>query len=350
MPTLRRTIIIIHPGSLGDVLLAVPAMVRVRTRFPDYRLALCAEAQAAKLLYACGIVDTWTSIQGRDCADLFVGADSVTGQVRTWLLDCDLAIGWTQGLDGTLSGTLKAFGVREVIVRSPFSTEILAAHQRDRFLETINEVPSEDDGDALLKVTEPVLQLGRACLEAAGHSFGPSLVVIHPGSGSPHKCVASETLLRVVIAVQRVGATPVILEGPADREPVERLLQSCPNPPIVLKNLDLLNVAGVLAQAQLFVGQDSGITHMAGLMGLHVVALFGPTDPARWAPRGTHVAVMHGVSCLCRSWEEVSRCKGKPCLDLSTDELVALCLVHLENAAVHRRIPSGCLVTDYPVC
>ena len=350
MPTVRRTIIMIHPGSLGDVLLAVPAMVRVRTRFPDYRLALCAEAQAANLLYACGVVDTWTSIQGRDCADLFVSADSVTGQVRTWLLDCDLAIGWTQSLDGTLSRTLKAFGVRTVIVRSPFSTEILAAHQQDRFLETIDEVPAEDDGDVLLKVTEPAIQLGRACLEAAGHSIGQSLVVIHPGSGSPHKCVAPETLLPVVVAVQRVGAIPVILEGPADREPVERLLQLCSNSPIVLRDLDLLTVAGVLAQSQLFLGQDSGITHMAGLMGLHVVALFGPTNPARWAPRGIHVTVVQGASCLCRSWDEVSRCKVKPCLDLPTDDLVALCLTRLDEATIRRRIPSGCLVTDYPVC
>ena len=46
-----------HPGSLGDVLLAVPAMVRLRTRFPGYRLALFAEVQVAKLLYACGVVD-----------------------------------------------------------------------------------------------------------------------------------------------------------------------------------------------------------------------------------------------------------------------------------------------------
>ena len=350
MPTEGKTIIMIHPGSLGDVLLAVPAMARVRTRFPNHRLALCAEVQAAKLLLAFGIVDAWTSLQGRDCADLFVDAGSVTGQVRTWSRDCDLAIGWMQDHDGTLSGTLKALGVREVIVRSPFSTEIRAIHQRDRFLETINEVPSEDEGDVLLKVTKPVLQLGRACLEAAGHSLGTSFVLIHPGSGSPHKCVESETLLPVVVAVQRVGATPVILEGPADREPVERLLQACPNPPILLRDLDLLTVAGVLAQAQLFIGHDSGVTHMAGLIGVPTIALFGPTDPARWAPRGAHVTIVQGKACLCQSWDEVSRCKEKPCLDVRTDELVALCLAHLDHAVLRRRIPSSCLVTDYPVC
>src|SRR4051812_2562456 len=103
MSPVGRSIIIIHPGSLGDVLLAVPAMVRLRTRFPEHRLTLCAEVQAAKLLLAFGIVDAWTSMQGRDCANLFLDADSVTGQ-RTWLRDCDFAIGWMQGHDGTLGG------------------------------------------------------------------------------------------------------------------------------------------------------------------------------------------------------------------------------------------------------
>ena len=334
MPTVRRTIVMIHPGGLGDVLLAVPAMVRLRTRFPDHRLVLCAEEQVARLLLACRIVDEWISVQGRDCTDLFAGAESITGQVQIWLKDCDRAIGWMQDLDGKLNETLKAVGVREVTVRSPFSTDIRAIHQRDRFLETINETPSDDEGDVLLRVTEPLLHLGRACLEAAGLSTGQSLVVIHPGSGSVHKCVAPETLASVVIAAQASGTTPVILEGPADWEPVARLLKLCGDPPIVMKSLDLLTVAGVLAQARLFVGQDSGITHLAGLMGVRTVALFGPTDPVRWAPNGAHVTVVQGAPCFCRSWDEVSQCQEKPCLNVRQDDLVAHCLAHLKEAAV----------------
>ena len=239
-----------------------------------------------------------------------------------------------QDLDDKLSETLRAVGVREVIVRSPFSTAIRATHQRDRFFEAINEAPSDDEGDVLLTATEPLLHLGRACLEAAGFVTGQPLVVIHPGSGSAHKCVAPEILASVIVAVQTSWAIPVILEGPADREPVERLLRSCVNPPIVLKRLDLLTVAGVLAQARLFVGQDSGVTHMAGLMGVRTVALFGPTDPARWAPRGAHVTVVQGVPCLCQSWGDVSRCEKKPCLEMPWDHLVRLCLAHLNEAAV----------------
>jgi ADP-heptose:LPS heptosyltransferase len=334
MATVRMTIVMIHPGGLGDVLLAVPAMVRLRTRFPNHRLVLCAGDQVARLLLACRIIDAWTSVQGRACADLFAGVDAATGHVHPWLENCDLAIGWTQDLDGKLNETLKSAGVREVIVRSPFSTVIRATPQRDRFLEAINEGPSDDEGDVLLTVTDPLLHLGRACLEAAGLAIGQPLAVIHPGSGSAQKCVAPELLASVVIAVQTSGATPVVLEGPADREPVERLLQLCANPPIVLKGLDLFTVAGVLAQARFFVGQDSGITHMAGLMGVPTVALFGPTDPDCWAPRGAHVTVVQGAACLCQSWGDVSRCEKKPCLKIPQDHLVTICLAHLADAAV----------------
>jgi ADP-heptose:LPS heptosyltransferase len=339
MPTVSRTIVMIHPGGLGDVLLAVPAMVRLRTRFPNHWLVLCAEEHIARLLLACRIIDAWTSVQGHNCADLFAGADLVTGQVRAWLQDCDLAIAWTEDLDGKLSKTLKAVGVREVIARSPFSATIRAKHQRDRFLEAINEAPSDDAGDILLTVTEPLFRLGRVCLESAGCSTGQSIVVIHPGSGSIHKCVASETLASVVVAVQVSGATPVLLEGPADQEPVKRLLQLCGDPPIVLKDIDVLTVAGVLAQACLFVGQDSGITHLAGLMGVHTVALFGPTDPDRWAPQGAHVAVVQGAPCLCSSWSDVSRCQEKPCLVIQQDHLVAQCFAHLKETSASAENP-----------
>jgi ADP-heptose:LPS heptosyltransferase len=344
--SLTGAIVMIHPGGLGDVLLAVSAMTRLRTRFPKHRLLLCAEDQVARLLLACGIIDDWISMQGRLCADLFAGASSSMGQVQTWLEDCDLAIGWMEDFDGKLNAILKAVGVRQVVVKSPFCTMIQATHQVDRFLEVLNEAPSDNKGDVLLPVTEPIFRLGQVCLEAAGVSIRQPLVVIHPGSGSAHKCVAPEILASVVVALEISGATPVILEGPTDREMVKRFLRSCVNPPIVLKDLDLLTVAGVLARAQLFVGQDSGITHMAGLIGVHTIALFGPTDPARWAPCGAHVTVVKGPHCLCQSWGDVSRCDEKPCLKIPQDHLTALCLTHLKEAAVRSRTLPGCLVTD----
>jgi hypothetical protein len=243
-------------------------------------------------------------------------------------------------LGGAFSKNLKALGAREVIVISPFSSRIHARHQRDRFLETINEPPSDCGQDVLLALADSVCQLGRAFLEEQGIRLGEPLVVIHPGSGSAHKCVAPEMLSAVVSAVQNCEAIPLILEGPADREPVECLLLPCVDKPIVLKGLDIMTVAAVLAHADLFVGLDSGVTHLAGLLGVRTIALFGPTDPDRWAPSGTHVTLLQGPPCLCRSWDKVSLCNEKPCLRVSKDHLLSLCLSHLTEAAVARESKS----------
>lgn len=338
-----RTVVMIHPGGLGDVLLAVPAMTRLRTRFPNHRLALCADDQIATLLFECRIIDVWTSVHGRACTDLFAGTGSVTGQVQTWLEDCDLAIGWMQDLGGGITETLKNSGAQEVIVRSPFSNALRSTHQCDRFLETINEAPIDGGGDALLTVTEPLHCLGRAYLEGAGLEIGQPFVVIHPGSGSAHKCAESEVLTTLILALQNVGMIPMVLEGPADLEPVEQLRRLCADPPIVLKSLNLLTVAGVLAQAHLFVGYDSGITHMAGLMGVCTVEIFGPTAPSRWVARGPHVSVVQGAPCSCQSWEDVSQCKEKPCLKVPQRDLVALCLARLgQNVPAENPIQLSC--------
>lgn len=55
---------------------------------------------------------------------------------------------------------------------------------------------------------------------------------------------------------------------------------------------DLYLLACWLARARLYIGNDSGITHLAAAVGTPVLALFGPTDPAVWAPRGPHVRVV----------------------------------------------------------
>ena len=57
---------------------------------------------------------------------------------------------------------------------------------------------------------------------------------------------------------------------------------------------NLYELACWLQTARLYIGNDSGITHLAAAVGVPVVAIFGPTDPAVWAPRGDRVRVVSG--------------------------------------------------------
>jgi ADP-heptose:LPS heptosyltransferase len=93
-------------------------------------------------------------------------------------------------------------------------------------------------------------------------------------------------------------------------------------PPLVLRDLDLSLLAGVLAQVRLYVGHDSGVTHLSALLGIRTIVVFGPTDHRRWAPHGSHVSILRETPCACESWEMVQQCKEKPCLKVPIEKIL----------------------------
>ena len=102
--------------------------------------------------------------------------------------------------------------------------------------------------------------------------------IIHPFSGSRKKCWPLERFRD--LAHRLAGRMPVAwCAGPEDDlSPAVRFA-------------DLYELAGWLASARIYIGNDSGPTHLAAAVGTPVVALFGPSDPAVWAPRGSQVAL-----------------------------------------------------------
>jgi ADP-heptose:LPS heptosyltransferase len=90
-------------------------------------------------------------------------------------------------------------------------------------------------------------------------------------------------------------------------------------------------VAGILAHIDLFVGHDSGLTHLAAALHLSTVALFGPTDPRRWAPRGPQVTVLTGDGCRCQGWDAIEACLDKPCLQIPAEKLIQACKEELRR-------------------
>jgi hypothetical protein len=106
-----------------------------------------------------------------------------------------------------------------------------------------------------------------------------NFAVIHPFSGSPRKNWPLENYQS--LAAQLQSHMPV------------RWCAGDEDPPLphAVRISDLFDLACWLAKASLYVGNDSGITHLAAAVGTPVLALFGPTDPKVWAPRGPNVHI-----------------------------------------------------------
>lgn len=289
---MRRSIVVIHPGALGDVLLAIPAMRGLRARFPRHELVLCANEPVGQLLLECREIDAWTSVQGRGAVGLFDPDGSIEGELRHWLARCDCAVAWMQDQTGSLGRTLERAGAGKTIVSSPFSMTLKSSHQSDRLCETVQELPMGAVEFQPLQLPGDVSSGGRACLEETGVRIDQPFAAFHPGSGSPRKSIAIGTMAKMITKLEGEGLVPVVIEGPADREAVCDLLRRIAFVVPVLRNLDLTTLAGALSHAATFVGHDSGVTHLAALLRVPTTALFGRTDPDRWAPLGRHVTVI----------------------------------------------------------
>jgi len=140
-----------------------------------------------------------------------------------------------------------------------------------------------------------------------------SYAVLHPGAGSPDKCWPLERFMEVASALRRGGLAVVFALGPVelDRWRDGRVRRVCGDFP-VLAGEALSVLAGALAPAAGYLGNDSGVSHLAAAVGTRTIALFGPTDPKHFRPIGPHVQVLKGrrmtdiqvqhVSGLTRDW------------------------------------------------
>jgi hypothetical protein len=311
----------------------VPAIRRLRERFPFRQFLLCGQDEASQFLNECGLVDRSVSFQTTACTALFGGSRPDDPIFADWFSRCDYAVAWTSDTAGMLAAALKRCGAAVAVVESPFASTLTCVHQSERYAEIVG---AQSPSIPQLSVPEALKAEAQGYLTYCAPGRRP-WALVHPGSGSLHKCVKPEVILPVLEGLEAEGLETLLLQGPADKEVIERLLLYRTRRPIILRGLSVRVLAGVLSQVELFLGHDSGVTHLAALLGTPTVALFGPTDPARWAPRGLAVTVIREKPCGCPAWDVVTHCQEKPCLDLSPSAILGACLT-ARAAALNPRI------------
>ncbi len=154
-----------------------------------------------------------------------------------------------------------------------------AGHVAIAYLESIGEPATPFESH--LRLLDADLDAATDRLARLGLHPG-DFVLIFPGSGSPAKNWRFENFVALANRLSR--KLPVLfIAGPAEAE-FERRLRTIGFP--VLSELELPTVAAIAARACLFVGNDSGVSHLAAAAGAPGLVIFGPTDPARWRPLG----------------------------------------------------------------
>ena len=271
-------VLVLFPGALGDFVCFLPTLFALRQRHTGPMLIV---AQPA-LYELVNLPDSKaTAIHRREVADLFA-----PGPLAVATKELFGGFGWTYswtGFDDTnfLARLVTATGGTVRVYR--FRGMEPGEHASDYYARCIR-------ARAEKPVTLVTDTLWARDFVERNRLGDRKLLVIHAGSGAPAKnwqgCMEVIRCWR-----QRCDDAIVLLRGPAERES-DRL----PPGVICVSGLSLPQVAALLQRCDVYLGNDSGISHLAGAVGARGVVLFGPSDPAVWAPRGGALHILHALT------------------------------------------------------
>ena len=286
--TLRGTgsdtrIVIYRSGALGDMITSFPVFSNLRAAYPTSSITLIGPPDASTLAVSSDLVDEIVSSDSAWIAQWYMRDPTAVADV---LGRIDLAFLYTDDNDRSLSETLRAIGTARVIVHPPNPPRDMKRHVTDFALESLDLL-----GVPVLTRTPFVIpDMKLECNSALGTVNRPFLFA-HPGSSS-----ASRTWPDLVDCAAEIASEYsldlVVNRGPIE---VERGFRASDNVAArILGPFDVQTLAAVVSRASLYIGNDTGPTHLAAALGVPTIAIFGPhSNPVQWAPRGPLVEVVY---------------------------------------------------------
>lgn len=293
-----RRIVLVRPCCIGDVAMATAALAALRQSFPAAHISWAVGPWSARAIDYHPAID----------AVLDSGADMPLREPRTLLRfirrlragDFDLAVSLVRSplmsiaiylagipIRAGLDSDGRGFGYNLRVPVDPAARE----HESEIYLRVISAIAGRAvHAYANLPVPEAAQAAVRARLAAAG--IAAPFIVAHPGGGGnpgaqlPSKRYPPAQLAQVLNDLaDATAAALILLGGPGDADLIQQVARSLTIPAVTMVGaLDFQQIGALAADALLYIGNDTGLTHLAAASGARTVMLMGPTDPRRYAP------------------------------------------------------------------
>jgi heptosyltransferase-3 len=320
-----RSMLVVHQGALGDFILALPALSILRKAFPKAKSVIMGYPRILELVDQRFYADEILSVDQRGMASFFVRGGDLDPNLSKFFSTFDLIVVFGKEGAGTAISNLRRVCEGEVLHINSFPPWNERIHLTDHLLRELRR------HDFSIEEHTPQLFL-KAADQAWGRSFcrkkglteeeKARAIILHPGSGSKKKVWPVERFSNLVYYLRKHYSSRILIVlGPAEGPEIQKAFEQMqwdlgPEAPLVVKGLSLLGVASIMEGCRLYIGNDSGITHMAAALGLPAVAVFGPADPVVWSPRGKKVVIVRAdISCSPCTQEKFFQCQKLECLE-----------------------------------
>jgi len=275
--------------GLGDLILTIPWLRALRDHFSSKEVHILCHEEQGELLEVLGIVEKAFPDEGCKWHLLYGGGwRSHLSHLRPDPRAYDGVFSFSSSPEDPIAASL-----REILGERAW---ILPGRPPADFQQHASTLPFSFMGMkwSMERIKELAkLELSRSPLseESAGEGW---LLTLHPGSGSPRKNYPPRKFARVMEDFSK--EVPCgrwrILEGPADGEALSQILLFARVPFQVIKPSSLLELIDVLSRSLVFLGNDSGVTHLASCLGKKTIAIFGPSNHRVWHPLGPRTKVL----------------------------------------------------------
>ena len=307
---------VLFPGALGDFVCFLPALHRLAELIAVDVFARSEFAAIAPL----GV--TVRSLERYEIRQLFIDDGAADPPVRHFFSKYAAIYSWFASQQPVFVEQIQKASQRRAQI-FPFRPEPLTIHQAEYYLSCLGCESGKAQIIKPLVVSDANALLWCDTFFCSHRLAGLPILVLAPGSGASEKNWPAAYYLQLAQWwCQQLRGKVVVVVGPveAERRGLEQLLSSC----TVASGLDLAQLAALLIRCDVYVGNDSGVSHLAGAVGARTVAIFGPTDEQQWAPRGPRVSILRRpISCSPCGDSALKRCPHRSCLtDLTPAEVL----------------------------
>ena len=275
-------ILFIRGGAIGDFILTLPAIQLVREGLPDCEIEILGYPAIAELAVSAGLAHRVRSIEHAALAPFFAPESELDEEMCAYLSEFNVVFSYLYDPDQIFQNNLVRAGVKTLFC-GPYRMDESEPHQSAAV-----QLAKPQESLALY-LDEPWVELSYKKGETNFQSKSNPLIAVHPGSGSPTKNWSHQSWSKVITELHQKhsGAEFLITSGEAEHSAISDFLQLIDAGGVRyrhLQDLPLHELGIILQQADLFLGHDSGISHLAASVGTQGLILFGPTNPAVWAP------------------------------------------------------------------
>jgi heptosyltransferase III len=305
MTTFTR-LLFIRPGALGDTLLALPVLALARQQWPGRDLTLVAREDIGHLALESQLTDHISDYRDASWSSIFrekIPQGGAAQDPLQTLMRGSAVVAWLSDPDGIVEHNLRRLGARQVVLAQGRPDPTVIQHLAltlARGLVPLGLTSPHDYGDLIRRMPDRLTP--SAGIERLDRQFQALLnrrrpaVAFHSGSGGAAKRWPPPAFAGLIEASVRHGHLPILISGPQDNDSTQSITSTLSSTAArelqTVTNFPLGRLNTLLQYCKAYVGNDSGITHLAALAGVPTVALFGPTNPDYWAPVGKRVRVL----------------------------------------------------------